>query len=416
MLSITEIMNYSDLQNRVSVFIHDYFVNNTDGRLVYHNQHHTERVVAAATQIANHYQLDERNFFIVQTAAWFHDIGYFTNIAAHEEQSALLAETFLKEHEVPDDLIAEIKDCIAATRMPQSAVKLNEQILCDADLFHLGTDEFSTLHKLLRKEIEALKGRSISKEDWRKGNIHMLSMHRYYTDYCRLLLDDKKQKNLEKLQRKAEAADQPAPVPVAAPVTTAAPLVEMPEHKEGKKKDKDKPERGIETMFRITSNNNQRLSDMADNKAHIMITVNSIILSAIISLLLGKINNKQDYLAIPTYMILAVSVSTIIFSILATRPSLPKGTYTEQDLTDKKVNLLFFGNFYKMSLDAYTDGMRQVMADRDFLYGSLIKDVYSQGIVLGRKYRLLRISYNIFMFGLIIAVLAFVTASIAHVS
>ena len=155
---------------------------------------------------------------------------------------------------------------------------------------------------------------------------------------------------------------------------------------------------------------------MADNKAHIMITVNSIILSAIISLLLGKINNKQDYLAIPTYMILAVSVSTIIFSILATRPSLPKGTYTEQDLTDKKVNLLFFGNFYKMSLDAYTDGMRQVMADRDFLYGSLIKDVYSQGIVLGRKYRLLRISYNIFMFGLIIAVLAFVTASIAHVS
>ncbi len=72
-----------------------------------------------------------------------------------------------------------------------------------------------------------------------------------------------------------------------------------PELKEGRKKDKDKPERGIETMFRITSNNNQRLSDMADNKAHIMITVNSIILSAIISLLLGKINNKQDYLAIP---------------------------------------------------------------------------------------------------------------------
>ncbi len=69
-----------------------------------------------------------------------------------------------------------------------------------------------------------------------------------------------------------------------------------------------------------------------------------------------------------------------------------------------------------MSLDAYTEGMLQVMADKDFLYGSLIKDVYSQGIVLGRKYRLLRISYNIFMFGLIIAVLAFVIASVGHVS
>lgn len=405
-------MNYIGLLESVRAFIHNYFVENTDARLVYHNQHHTERVVAAAIQIGNHYQLDERNFFIVQTAAWFHDIGYYTNIHAHEEQSALLAEAFLKEQQVPDDLTEEIRSCIAATRMPQNPQNLNEQILCDADLFHLGTDDFTTLNKQLRKEIEALKGYSISKSDWRKGNIQLLNKHTYYTDYCRLLLNDKKQKNLEKLMEKAEEAGQET-VPPAVLLKEAED--KMPEQKEGKK-NKDKPERGIETMFRITSNNNQRLSDMADNKAHIMITVNSIILSAIISLLLGKINNKQDYLAIPTYMILAVSVSTIIFSILATRPSLPKGTYSEQDITDKKVNLLFFGNFYKMSLDKYTEGMLQVMADKDFLYGSLIKDVYSQGIVLGRKYRLLRISYNIFMFGLIIAVLAFVLASVLHVS
>jgi predicted metal-dependent HD superfamily phosphohydrolase len=407
-------MNYSELLLSVREFIHNYFAGNVDGRLVYHNQLHTERVVAAVVQIGNHYQMDERNFFIVQVAAWFHDIGYFTNINAHEEQSALLAEAFLKEKEVPEDVITEIKDCIAATRMPQSPRNLNEQILCDADLFHLGTDQFTTLNKLLRKEIEAIKGREINKKDWRNGNIQLLNMHRYYTDYCRLLLNDKKLKNLEKLKRKAEDTpdEEIAPAVLIKEAETRNPEL----LKEGKKKDKDKPERGIETMFRITSNNNQRLSDMADNKAHIMITVNSIILSAIISLLLGKINNKQDYLAIPTYMILAVSVSTIIFSILATRPSLPKGTYTEQDITDKKVNLLFFGNFYKMSLDAYTEGMLQVMADKDFLYGSLIKDVYSQGIVLGRKYRLLRISYNIFMFGLITAVLAFVVASISHVS
>lgn len=407
-------MNYSELLLSVREFIHNYFANNVDGRLVYHNQLHTEKVVAAAVQIGNHYQLDERNFFIVQVAAWFHDIGYFTNINAHEEQSALLAEAFLKEKEVPEDVIKEIKDCIAATRMPQSPRNLNEQILCDADLFHLGTDQFTTLNKLLRKEIEAIKGREINKKDWRNGNIQLLNMHRYYTDYCRLLLNDKKLKNLEKLKRKADDTQDEEIAPAVLIKEAEAQNPEL--LKEGKKKDKDKPERGIETMFRITSNNNQRLSDMADNKAHIMITVNSIILSAIISLLLGKINNKQDYLAIPTYMILAVSVSTIIFSILATRPSLPKGTYSEQDITDKKVNLLFFGNFYKMSLDAYTEGMLQVMADKDFLYGSLIKDVYSQGIVLGRKYRLLRISYNIFMFGLITAVLAFVIASIGHVS
>jgi len=63
-----------------------------------------------------------------------------------------------------------------------------------------------------------------------------------------------------------------------------------------------------------------------------------------------------------------------------------------------------------MSLPSYTDGMIKVMNDTDFLYGTLITDVYSQGVVLGRKYKLIRLAYNIFMFGLIAAVFAFVIA------
>jgi hypothetical protein len=64
-----------------------------------------------------------------------------------------------------------------------------------------------------------------------------------------------------------------------------------------------------------------------------------------------------------------------------------------------------------MSLDDYQNGMLKMMEDRDFLYGSLIKDVYAQGVVLGRKYRLLRIAYNVFMFGIVASVLAFIVAS-----
>ena len=164
-------------------------------------------------------------------------------------------------------------------------------------------------------------------------------------------------------------------------------------------------------MFRLTSANNQKLSGMADNKAHIMITVNSIILSAVISLLLRKLD-EYNFLKWPTFMILGVCVSTIIFSILATRPSLPSGKFSQKDIEEKKVNLLFFGNFYRMKLDDYSTGMQQMMDDRDFLYGTLIKDIYSQGVVLGKKYRLLRISYNVFMYGLIVSVLSFVIATI----
>ena len=140
-----------------------------------------------------------------------------------------------------------------------------------------------------------------------------------------------------------------------------------------------------------------------------MITVNSIILSAIISILLRKLD-ENSYLMIPSFMLLASSVITMIFSIVATRPSIPNGYFSKKDLEEKKVNLLFFGNFYRMSLPEYKEGMEMMMADEDFLYGSLIMDGYAQGKVLGRKYRLLRISYNVFMFGLILSVLAFIIA------
>lgn len=162
----------------------------------------------------------------------------------------------------------------------------------------------------------------------------------------------------------------------------------------------------IERLLRVTAGTDHRLSDMADNKAQILITVNSIILSAVISLVLGRLKDVQ-YLVLPTFILLATSLLTLILAILATRPSLPKGRFTASDIADKKVNLLFFGNFYKMKIKEYAAGMTQTLGDEEYLYQSLIKDEYAQGVVLGRKYRLLRAAYNVFMFGLIIVIFAF---------
>jgi hypothetical protein len=124
--------------------------------------------------------------------------------------------------------------------------------------------------------------------------------------------------------------------------------------------------------------------------------------------------DTNGYLIVPTIILLAVSLTTMTFSILATRPTIPHGTFNQGDLDKKSVNLLFFGNFYRMQLDQYAAGMKLVMEDKDFLYGTLIKDVYSQGAVLGRKYFLLRWAYNIFMFGLIVSVVAFIITSVIH--
>ncbi|UYW02216.1 DUF5706 domain-containing protein [Flavobacterium agricola] len=394
-------MNYQEIIANIAQYVQDVFAKNQDETLVYHNINHTLNVVQAAEQIGNHYQLNETDFFVLRAASWFHDIGYyFGGKNNHEQVSAEKAASYLTNLNVSTNLITQVSNCIKATKMPQQPNNLLEQIICDADLFHLGTDEFSICNKLVRDENTALSAFTPTKKEWHKCSIAFLAGHQYHTDYCKQLLNAKKQQNIEKLIAKLD--DKPKE-------KTAA---DKPKEKNTTDKSNKETARGVETLFRVTSTNNQRLSDMADNKAQILITVNSIILSVIISLLLRKLDNNT-YLIVPTFLILIVSVVTMVVSILATRPSIPPGVFSQKDIEAKKVNLLFFGNFYKMTRDEYADGMWKVMEDRTFLYGTLIDDVYSQGVVLGRKYKLLRLAYNIFMYGIIVSVIGFVISVIS---
>ena len=404
-------MNYNHRLDKVRHHVKQFFGNKDIAQLIYHNLTHTESVVVHATQIASHYNLDERENFIVGAAAWFHDTGYQDGIAMdHEERGAMLAAAFLSEDGIPQDIIDEVKGCILATVLPQNPKNLLQQIVCDADLFHFGTEDFPERNKLMRKESEQRSGKKIDKAKWRKSTIQLLESHTFQTDYCRNLLDKQKKKNLDKLREKdmEESGAEEAVVAKDSASIEKLPLAEFEEHKKQKS---DRPDKGIETMFRISSNNHQRLSDMADNKAHIMITTTSIIISVLLSVLIRKLEDNS-YLIIPTMMLLTVCVVTMVFSILATRPTIPHGTFTQEDIDTKNVNLLFFGNFYRMSYTDYSNGMQRMMNDREFLYGSLTKDVYSQGVVLGRKYRLLRVGYNVFMFGIVASVISFVIASV----
>jgi predicted metal-dependent HD superfamily phosphohydrolase len=412
-------MNYLEVLDQVRAHVASLFHANKDNRLIYHNLNHTERVVKSAVKIANHYQLSDHDFFVVNTAAWFHDIGYLTSFDHHEARGAESAKQFLTDRGLEPGVIELVVNCILATKMPQHPVGLLEQIVCDADLFNLGSDNFKEGNKLIRREVEAFYGKDIDKNEWRLKTIALFEGHHYHTEYCQDLLNAKKQLNLQELKDKSareshkedkkEEKKQEKERREEKKQEDKA-IMKKQELTDVKKKKSDRPDKGIETMFRITSGNNQRLSDMADNKAHIMISTNSIILSVILSILLRKLEDNP-HLIIPTLILLIICVVTMVFSILATRPSVPEGTFSAEDIRQKKVNLLFFGNFYRMDLPDYVSGMEQMMEDRDFLYGSLIRDVYSQGVVLGRKYRLLRVAYNVFMFGIIGSVLAFVIAA-----
>ena len=394
------LMDYSSLTKKVEEYVINYFQWHYNPQLTYHDFDHTFGVVKASAEIAIRYKLNERDFFIVTTAAWFHDVGYLKSAENHEEKGAKIAAAFLKGLAIDKETIQSVVDCIMATTLPQNPKTVLEEIVCDADLFYLGTDSFFERNKLMRKETENRESRCISKVEWNNRTTELLSNQHFFTGYAQYLLQDKLKENLKKMAHKKLKKDSDSSIHIKSPST---------------EKNRDEktfnPNKEVGIMFRISSSNNQRLSDMADNKAHILISVNSIILSAIISLVLHKLDNNP-YLSWPTYLILTVSVISIIYSILVTRPRLPLGKFDQQQLEERKVNLLFFGNYYNMSLEDYNDGMEQLIHDKIFMYKTLITDVYAQGIILSRKYKLLRTAYSIFMYGLILSVIAFVIASV----
>ncbi len=412
----TSAMNYQDLLKEVAGHVILLFIQNPDERRYYHNLTHVAGLVEAAKKINAYHQVDERENFITSTALWFLDTGIiFEGMGFHQTKSAELVENFLKTQGVDDGTIDEIKNCLLATSLPQKAVSLTEKIVCDAQIFYCGTPTFKEETRLLRKEAEALTGTTISNMEWRAQTIELLENSHYLTDYCRLTLNKTKEENLSALKIKHEIKMRKENS-VAGKLTDdliALKAVELNERTDDYVKQLKKSKhhlRGVQTMFKNSSSNHQRLSVMADNKAFIMISVNSIIISVAIGLYIGKLVQKSN-LVLPTILLLGVSVVAIIYSVLATRPNIPNGTFTREQIDQKTVNLLFFGSFYKMDLPEFEYGIKQMMNDSEFLYGSLIKDIYGQGRILGRKFRLLRISYNVFMYGMAISVIAYIVAA-----
>ena len=302
--------------------------------------------------------------------------------------------------------------CINATRMPQNpGYTLIEKIICDADLFHLGTDAFDEKSKMLRQELNEFGDNDVSKKDWRKINIRFLERHDYFTAYGKEKLQPEKDKHLAELLEKDDKKHETMKPEKKEKdkdkdkqkekVKDPAEAAEAAEAKRKREKEKE-GDRSIATVFRIMAQNHSALSQMADSKANILISVNSIILSLLIGSLIDKLQT-DTYLQIPMGVISVVCVTSIIFGILATRPNISHGTFSREDIAQKRANLLFFGNFHGMSLQDYNWGMTEMLGDKEYMNNSMIKDNYFLGVVLAKKYRYLRIAYNIFMYGLILS-------------
>ena len=383
--------------SKIENYVFNLFKDNLSLDFTYHNFMHTVKVVEAIKILCTNEQILVETQEQLIVAGWFHDTGYTKTVQGHEDESAKIASEYLKSINFSEDFIANVVAYILSTKINYTPQNIEESIIKDGDNYHIGQEEYPKISELLRDEIAKVCEKEFSDYEWNLENRNFfLNVHHFYTDSAKDLWQKGKENNLIYTQNKIKEIEL---------------IGDVPNKFELKKKKNDKmqqPDRGVDTLFRVTLNNHTRLSDIADSKANILLSVNAIVISIALSTLIPKLATpKNEYLLLPSIVMLFSSVVSIVFAILATKPNVTYESFNEEDVKQKKVNLLFFGNFYQMSLESYEEAMQELMKDRDYLYNSLTRDLYFLGKVLERKYRLLSITYTIFMIGTILSVLTF---------
>ncbi|WJJ97462.1 Pycsar system effector family protein [Algibacter luteus] len=384
----------SKLVENAEKFVFDLFKNELDQTFIYHNYTHTDRVLRSVREITENTKINKKDAEILELTALLHDTGYTKSRENHEEESVKIATKFLKEQEADDKVIEAVSECIMATKFKDSPKTELGKIIRDADASHFGKKYFAEASEFLRKELEVQGIATYSPSEWLNENIKVLTkQHEFYTDYALKNWQPRKEKNLSKLMKSKKKRKSKL-------------NTEELKAKYKAQYKNESPERGIQTFYRVALRNHIKLSDIADTKANILLSVNAIIISLVLANLISKLDTNA-YLVYPTAIFTLSCVISMVLSIIATRPNITRGEFTKEDVANKDVNLTFFGNFHKMELKEYEWAVSELLKDKNYVYTSLTKDLYFLGKVLERKYRILRVTYTIFMIGMIVSVISF---------
>ena len=167
--------------------------------LTYHNLDHTVTVVNGVSEIGEASRLTEEELLILQISAWFHDTGYCYTYEGHEEVSMSIAAAYLKAQRCAHNSVEQVKACIQATKMPQTPVNFLQQIICDADMAHLASEDYPLYEKRLRLEWEVKLNKFYTDTEWQQLNLNLLNNHNYFTEYGRKFWQGGKENNISRL-------------------------------------------------------------------------------------------------------------------------------------------------------------------------------------------------------------------------
>lgn len=353
-----------------------------------------------AIQLGRRYNIPDETLEALALAALFNQ--------ADDKTQAL---QWLQAQGAVAGLVDKVGELMQSLQAGDQNLDIPRQILRDARYYRLldGQAGAEAMLNEQRREWETKEGRVYDEADWPDVARKYWKQMRFYTGEAVALLDETRRDAAKAWKQKDKEEEKE----------------ENKADKKEKKKKKNKQlalpgedfpisdSKSVQMMFKTSLRNHIDLTNIADNKANIMLSINALIITILISLLPASLQG-HTYLLAPVGVLLVSCVASIIFATLATRPVKTEGFTNIDKIKSETTNLFFFGNFYKMNLPDYKQGMRQVIEDEELMENAIMTDLFFLGKALGQKFNRLRICYSIFMVGITLTVIAFAVAYSIH--
>lgn len=189
--------------DQLYAFVISKLENELDSNITYHNVRHTINVIKNATYIAEKENYDENQVILLKTAALLHDVGFLENSLNHEVLGCNFAKKHLKSFDYSDAEVIQICEMIMATKLPQTPKNELSKMLCDADLFYLGDENFTSNAEKLFTELQHF-GFIKTKQEWNDRQLDFLKQHSFFTKTAKLEQEAQKQKNFKSIKDEIE--------------------------------------------------------------------------------------------------------------------------------------------------------------------------------------------------------------------
>ena len=365
-------------------FVKDLLQRSLPEGMVFHDWEHTNQVRKAVRQLTKEFELSKTDRLDLELAAIFHDVGFIETYQDHETASQRIAEEYLRARHFPETRINRVLELIGSTRDGHAPQNLAERILRDADISHTGEKGYRARAERLRQERNQFLGKDVDVAQWHAANAKFLDGRDFHTPEAERIWGKRKRKNLAKTETRHTEAKEEALV-----------LIE--------------DSKSARMMFKTALRNHIDLTSIADNKANIMLSLNTLILAVGMPAAAKWIDGSL-YLLIPSLLLLTTALITIFYATVSTRPIKMNGETDLKRLENGKTNLFFFGNFYGLEQQQYQNSIRKIVADNEHLDDSIINDLYFLGLALGDKFAQLRRCYNVFMIGMVLTFFSFVVS------